>query len=232
MPSYALKDLATVVRSLGRGVVFYNTSDEEGLLPARWSPGTPLYLQHLGDTEGDIVINTNAQMDALTVPELTGPAAHEMDYSGEGPVVEIPLYVTDPALEEIISPFGLRSAGLSRRSQVSEHTLVIFPEALFVTSGAGVVPTAEALSFDGGIWQLGGDNLTTAQEALLGQAVWFWRGAFTRPSKTFHGAAGDARKNIETVTFTSMHHGDMPEGHKLYTIGDPAEADINIEGGS
>jgi hypothetical protein len=67
---------------------------------------------------------------------------------------------------------------------------------------------------------------------MLGNTFWAWRGAFTRPSKTFHGGAGDARKNIETVTFTVMQHPDMPEGHKLYTIGNPYTASINIEGGS
>ena len=224
MPAYNLMDLSTVIRSLGRGVVFR--------APV-WTPGDgPLTLTHLGDTEGDITINTNAQMDALTTPELTGPAAHEMDYSGEGPVIEIPLFLADPDLEEIISPFGLASAGLSRRSQVSEHTLAIFPEGLFVTQGAGVVPSAATLDVSGGVWTLGGEPLSAARQAMLGNTFWAWRGAFTRPSKTFHGGAGDARKNIETVTFTVMQHPDMPEGHKLYTIGNPYTASINIEGGS
>jgi hypothetical protein len=29
-----------------------------------------------------------------------------------------------------------------------------------------------------------------------------------------------------------MHHPDMPEGHKLYTIGNPFPAGINLDGAS
>jgi hypothetical protein len=224
MPSYNLMDLATVIRSLGRGVVFR--------APV-WTPADgPLELTHLGDTEGDIVIETNPQVDHLTTPELTGAAPHESDYSGEGPVLQIPMFLADPDLEAIVSPFGFASAGLSRRSQVAEHTLVIFPEGLFVTQGAGVVPSEATLAFAGGAWTLGGEALSAARQAMLGNTFWAWRGAFTRPTKTFHGGAGDARKNIETATFTVMHHPDMPEGHKLYTIGNPFPAGINLDGAS
>ena len=79
-----LLDLATLVRSWGRGVVFYAD---------RWSPGTALALTHLGDTEGDIKIATNPAMAGLTTPELTGPAVHEMDYTGEAPTLELPLWL-------------------------------------------------------------------------------------------------------------------------------------------
>lgn len=232
MPQYNLLDLATVVRSLGRGVVMYATSDQAGTIPASWNPTQPLYLQHLGDTEGDIEIETNPQMDALTTPELTGGAAHEMDYSGEGPEITIPLYLADPALEAIVSPFGLASAGLSRRAIAAEHTLVIFPEGLFVTAAPGVAPAAAELAVSAGAWTLGGQALTSAQLAQLGQAFFAWRGWFTRPRKRFLGGAGDARKNIEPVTFRLGHHPDMPEGHHLYTIGNPYDASINLEGGS
>lgn len=232
MTQYNLLDLATVLRSIGRGVVMYATSDQAGTIPARWSPGAPLYLFHLGDTEGDIAIATNPKMDALTTPELTGDAPHEMDYSGEAPEITIPLYLADPMLETIISPFGLASAGLSRRSQAQEHTLVIFPESLFVTSGPGVAPTVAELAVAAGNWTLGGNPLTTAQQEQLGHTFWAWRGWFTRPAKTFHGGAGDERKNIEQVTFRVGHHPDMPEGHHLYTIGDPSLVGIDIEGGS
>src|SRR5688572_5312432 len=109
MPAYNLLALPDVVRSWGRGVVHY---------APRWSPGDgPLALTHLGDTEGDIVINTNPETAGLTTPELTGPAVHEFDYTGENPVVEIPLYLTDPALLAVCTPSGASSAGRSRRSR-------------------------------------------------------------------------------------------------------------------
>lgn len=219
-----LLNLANVVRSIGRGVVF--RADP-------WSPGTPLVLEHLGDTEGDIVINTNAEMAALTTPELTGPAPHEMDYTGEAPVIEIPLFLASPALLARVSPTGLAGAGRSRRSAPAEHTLVIFPEGLFLETDVNGEPQSVELEHAGsGVWTIDGNAPTAAQQALLDMTFWGWRAVFTRPPQRFLGGAGDARKNIETVTATLMHHPDMPSGHHLYTIGDPNDVGIDIEGGS
>jgi hypothetical protein len=221
--AFSLLDLSTVVRSWGRGVVFY---------AERWSPGSPLTLTHLGDTEGDISIATNPEMAMLTTPELTGPAAHEVDYTGEAPTVEIPLYLTSPELIGVVTPTGLASAGRSRRSAPLEYTLVIFPEALFLKADTDGVVQSYDLAVSGGDWTLNAVALTAAQLTLLGASFWAWRCVFTTPPRRFLGGAGDARKNIETVTATLLHHPDMPEGHHLYTMGDPGDSAIDIEGGS
>lgn len=216
--NFELKTLAEVLRSYGRGVVFR---------AERWDPetGDPLALVHLGDTEGDIVFNPQAEVTGLTLPELTGPAIHEADSTGENPTLELPLFLADPALYPIVSPNGSAHGGRSNRVAAAEHTLAIFPEALFGES-------REALVCTNGAWTLGGVALTSAQLALLDAALWLWRGFFSRPPRSFKGGAGDARKNIETVTFQVMHHDSMPEGHKLYTTGDPADSGIDLEGGS
>jgi hypothetical protein len=220
-----LLNLNNVVRSWGRGVVFRGPI---------WTPGLgdPLVLTHLGDTEGDIAVQTNAQVEGLTTPELTGAAMHEADYVGENPTVEIPLYLADPTLRALVSPAGSRSGGRSRRSAVAEHTLAIFPEQLFLAPNVAGEMQAYQLEFTAGEWLINGEAIDAAQEQLLGFSVWLWRGFFSRPPITFKGGAGDERKTIETVTFQVMHHPDMPEGHHLYTIGDPAAADIDVEGGS
>lgn len=232
MPSYNLLDLAAVVRSWGRGVVFHAV-DGSGA-PVRWSPGDgPLLLAHLGDTEGDINIATNAETAGLTTPELTGPAVHEFDYTGENPVVEIPLYLTDPDLLALCSPSGSGQAGRSRRSAPAEHTLVIFPEPLFlITDPSTGIVTSGTLDLTSGVWSLNGTQLDAAQLALLDASFWLWRGVFNRPPRRFLGGAGDARKNIETVSFQGMHHPDMPEGMHLYTTGDPVGLGIDVEFGS
>jgi hypothetical protein len=220
---YDLLDLTTINRSYGRGVVFH---------APRWDPTEPLALTHLGDTEGDIAVNTNPEIATLTLPELTGPAGHEGDYTGENPVVEIPLFLAEPALYAIISPSGSAHAGRSARGAVAERTLVIFPEQLFtVVDGAGII-SRHTLAFAGGVWTLNGQPLDAAREALLGLSIWLWRGFFNRTPRRFLGGAGDARKQIETASFQGLHHPDMPEGHHLYTTGDPADAGINLEGGS
>jgi len=223
--NYDLLDLADVVRSWGRGVVFYAN---------RWDPGlgSGLTLTHLGDTEGDISIATNPELAKLTVPELTGPAAHELDFTGEDPVIEFPLYLTDPALLAIVSPSGSQHGGRSRRYAPVERTIVIFPEALLLVPDVDGFPQRQTLAFSGGAWTIGGDPLDAARLTLLGSSFWLWRAVFNKPARRFLGGAGDARKNIEQVSVQSMHHPDMPEGHHLYTTGDPAEAGIDIEGGS
>lgn len=232
MPSYSLQDLNSIVRSWGRGVVFYSVDQQGGTTPTLWDPTGPLYLRHLGDTEGDLVINTNPEMASLTTPELTGPAPHEVDYTGEAPQIEVPLYLADPALEAIVSPIGQASAGRSRRSAPREYSLVILPEALFLTTGVSGAVSAATLAVTAGVFTLGGQALTAAQTALLGFGFWAWRVVPTRPPKRFRGGAGDDRKNIETVTFMVCHHPDMPEDHHLYTIGNPYDASINLEGSS
>lgn len=223
---YNLLDLADVVRSWGRGVVFY---------APRWDPGLgdAFNMTHLGDTEGDISIATNAALASLTVPELTGPAAHEVDFTGENPVIEFPLYLTDPALLAVVSPSGSAHGGRSRRYAPIERTIVIMPEALFLVQDpiTGFIDR-KTLARAAGAWTLDGDPLDAARTTLLGTSFWLWRSTFNRPNRRFLGGAGDARKNIETVTVQSMHHPDMPEGHHLYTTGDPAEAGIDLEGGS
>lgn len=219
------QDLSTILRSLGRAFV----CRADG-----WTPelGVALELEHLGDTEGDVTIAHNAEVAGLTLPELTGPAFHEADFTGENPVVEMPLYLTSPALRATVSPSGLASGGLSARVPPIEHTLVIFPEGLILERDAQKKPHRYPLDYTAGNWTLNGVALTAAQLALLDMSVWFWRGFFNRPSRVFKGGPGDERKEIDTVSFQVEHHADMPEGHHLWTLGDPADAGIDIEGGS
>lgn len=220
-----LLDLNDVLRKIGRGVVFY--------APTRWNPqlGDPLALTHLGDTEGDITVNLATETKGLTTPELTGPAMHEVDIMGENPTVEIPLYLADPDLWAIISPNGSANGGTSRRVSVQERTLVVFPEALYLKATGGV-NEAKELSYAGGNWTLDGVALDAAQLLMLDQSMWFWRGFFTRTPRRLRGGGGDDGKNIDTATFQVMVHPDMPEGHQLWTTGDPWASSIDLDGGS
>jgi hypothetical protein len=226
MPRFNWLDLEAVLRSIGRGVVFYSAS--------RWDPstGAALSMFHLGDTEGDITLNSNPTVEHLTTPELSGALPKEADYVGDAPVVEIPLYLAAPSLHAIVSPTGSAHAGRSIRGSVVERSLAVFPERLLVGLVDGE-PTRLALEFEGGVWSLGGAPLTADKQALLSAgAVWFWRGYFNRPTRRWLAGAGDARKAIETATFVVMDHPEMPEGCRAYVTGDPAEVGIDLEGGS
>lgn len=215
------QNLNQVKRSLGKGIVFYAD---------RWDPTQPLALAHLGDTEGDISFSPNAEVATLQLPEVSGPAPHEADYTGEAPTLEMPIYLADPALMAVISPSGAGSAGRTLRRAAKEYTLAVFPEALFIDGDF----ERATLAYAAGDWTLGGEALSAAQEELLATSLWLWRVVFNRPPRRFLGGAGDARKQIETVSALVMHHPELPEGHHLYTLGDPALATppIDIEGAS
>jgi hypothetical protein len=221
-----LLNLETILRKIGRGVVAYAV--DGGGDPTVWDGTSALTLAHLTDTEGDISFRANATEAALTLPEIAGEAPFEVTYTGEAPELEIPLFMADPDMLDIISPIDSASAGHIRVREVSERTIVLFPEALFRKSDG----TYPELSYGVGGWTLGGAALDAAHQTLLATSVWFWRGYFARADRTFKGGHGNDAKNIVPVTLRVMMHPTMPDGHRLYTTGDPALASIDILGTS
>ena len=215
MPSYTLLDLTAQVRAIGRAAVFYGTGAFAG-------SGNNLALTHLMDTEGDIQIAANEAYNELTLPELTGPAKHERYVSGEDPVVTLPGYAADASLRDILSPLGSASGGHFRQRPVTEYSLVLIPEQVFIESNAQV-----ALGYTAaGGWTVGGDAASAAQLALLDLSIWFWRGHFTRALPQYRHAEGG--KVIESISYQAMFNGDMPDGHRLYTVGRPDQSGIEI----
>lgn len=224
-----LQDLGNVLRQIGRGVVFYAPGNSGGV--AGWTPGSgALGLAHLGDTEGDITFTPNGEVASLVLPEVTGPARHTATFTGEAPTLAIPLFLADPALLDVISPTSSRNGGASFRRRAKEYTLAIFPEELFLEEQVDGSFLRKTLAYTGGVWTLDAVALTPAQEAMVAQSLWLWRGFFDKAPRRFIGAPDG--KNIETVNFHLLHQAEMPEGNALYTQGDPADAGIDIEGGS
>lgn len=223
MSNFNLADVSALIASYGRGVVFY---------APKWVPASGvLAMTQLGVTEGDITVTPNGATAGLTIPELTGPIPHEMDYLGENPVIEIPLYLADPALIAIVSPSGSAHAGRSRRGPVKEYTLAVFPEALFLQDDNEGIVHDLTVAFDGaGVWTFNGIALSADRQKLLDVSMWLWRVVFNRPTRRFRGGAGDDKKNIESVSTQSMHHPDLPEGHHIYTTGDPFVSGIDLNG--
>ncbi len=230
---YTLLDLESLLRKVGRGVVFYAHDGAAPTVgnPSRWDFVSPLDLAVLGDTEGDITFVANATVADLTLPEIAGDAIFESTYTGENPQLAIPLYLADPDILDIVSPIGAPGAGHIRVQEVSERTVVVFPEALFRKTDG----TYATLSHVGGVFLLDGAPLTSAQQTLLNMTIWLWRGYFMRPDRALLGGHGNDGKNIQTVNFNVMMHPDLPDGQRLYTVGDPtttANGSINIGGAS
>lgn len=209
-------DLTTVIRELGRGIVFYEVGAFAGT-------GTDLTLIHLGDTEGEIKVEMNVGYQSLKTPELTGEIEHVKYFQGMAPKVTIPLFSAGAALDAIVSPVGLLSGGRDRRVLVTEYTLVIFPEELFIEADAAV-----ALGYTTGAgWTVGGDAATAAQLLLLDKSIFFWRGHFEPLEPIFKHE--DAGKLVQEVVFTPMHNGDMQQGNYIFTKGQPNDQSPAIE---
>jgi len=229
---YQLLDLETVLRKIGRGVVFYahdGTGPGDIGSPTRWTTLTNLQLAQLGDTEGDIVLAVNGEVATLTLPEIAGQSIFEATHTGERPQLTIPLALADPNLLPIVSPTGLTGAGHIRVRDVAERTIVVFPEDVFRAADEVYYDLSYTLA---GGWRLNGQPFVASQTAALANSLWLWRGYFDKPDKSFLGGHGDEGKNIVPVTFNVMMHPDIPDGQRLYTVGDPALASIDIEGGS
>jgi hypothetical protein len=57
-------------------------------------------------------------------------------------------------------------------------------------------------------------------------AVWFWRATVTPAATPYRSA--DGGKMLVSVTYEAMFDAARPEGHKLYTIGDPTNRGIAV----
>ena len=228
---YTLLNLDDVLRAIGRGVIFFATATEAAADrdPILWDMTGELHLKHLGDTEGDISLIPNGTVANLTLPEISGGAPLEATHLGEAPALEFPLFLADPDLLPIISPRGSAHAGYQRVCDVTDITLVLFPEQLFREADCSF----EDLEYTtAGGWKVGGVALTAAQQTMLELTLWLWRGYFERPTLIWRGMPGDDGKNIEAVRFVSMMHSGMPNGHLLWTRGDPNTFGIDLEGTS
>lgn len=167
-------------------------------------PFTAGGLLPLAATEGEITPTFAESFNDLTFPEYTGEIVHERQVMGEGVSLSIPIIMGDPALYAKLSPTGLAGGGHSSHQDVVTTSLVVFP---YDEIGAGI-------GFGAGAWS----------PAAPEHAIWIWRGHFTRGGPMYKQP--DGGKTIQTVTFQGMYRAANPEGHKVYTIGDPAAQGI------
>lgn len=192
-------DLLSTFRSIGKGYVFVG------------DPFTAAGLKPLGLTEGEIKVAFNQEFNDLKFPEYTGPAVHERKLTGENITVTIPLILGDPLLFETLSPVKKSSGGFTSQQKVVTTALVVIPQAEMNASGLTYTPPTGGTGGTAGGWV----------PAAPKQAVWIWKGHFSRPGLNYKHA--DGGKVIAETTFQAMFSNEarLPEGHKLYTIGDP-----------
>lgn len=170
-------------------------------------PTTTGGLDILGAKEGDATLELNEEYHDLTFPEYSGPAVHERTLRGLNPRVTIPVVIGDYTLLDTLSPGGAMDAGHERQQDVVTTSLVLVPYSDFGT----------------GSWEF---STAWSPAAPVG-ALWFWRGHFERPGFAYREA--DAGKVIQEVTFQVLWDSTKPDGHHLYTLGDPDAASITID---
>lgn len=187
MPQFALTDYATQPISLGRAAVFV-----AGPLAGPfgyWDGTEPIELTHIGITEQEIVPPRDDQFSRLKLPEHTGGIALEAYHQGPGDDPQLTFNVVDgtPAAFELFSPRGKRSRGSRRQGVVKKHTLVLFPEALFVDADGDETSIAYTTADE---WKIGGEDPTPRQLALLELSIWHWKVFFHSTSPVMQNEDG------------------------------------------
>jgi hypothetical protein len=222
MAGINLEDLLSGVYSISKGAVFFSDT--------AWGFNGDLMneLEFLGFTEGEITLAPNEEYQMLTIDENTGTLPHKVNLQGEAPVLTIPIFTGDPSLRSILSPSNVPSGGFARQLPVATRTVVIFPEELFLSANG---QTTLELTYDSGTsaWLLAGNALNAQQDTLLGQALWLWRGHFTKPDVVYRHA--NAGKSVDETTFVVHYEPAAPNGARAYYIGDPSEINIDVNVG-
>lgn len=226
-PSFSLNAIDLASAAIGRAAVFYAQTSSPSV-PTYWDGTGDINLEHLGYTEGAITPTANGSFSTLTLPELMGEAPLKVYQQGEAPVLQFSVLCGTQALAKLFSPTYSGSAGYKRWRENSYITLALFPESLFIESNAEV-----AVAFtkgSPGSWTVGGNAATATQLAQIDLSIWCWKGYFTRVPPTFNPA--DGGKALQQVEFHLVQDLTKPDGHQLYTLGDPADASIDIDAGA
>ena len=157
-------------------------------------------LDPLGPTEGEISVDESFQYNDYTLPEWTGEALHNRDVDGASLAITAPMILGDTTLYDKLNPLGQAGSGYSRPQPVVTTSVLIVPR--------NQVPDA-GLSLTAGVWA----------PAAPDHCVFIWKATVEPARYAYRHQEGG--KVIREVTFRPMFDDTMPEGYKLYTIGDP-----------
>lgn len=168
-------------------------------------PFTAGGMVNLGATEGDVTVDIATEENVLTAPEYTGGVAHQVHIMAGEITGTIPLIMGDPAIWAKIMPTGILGMGWSSQQPV-------------VPTSIGIVPIDEigvGMAYNGTAWTGGREPKN---------AIWIWRAILQPGPMTYH--FGDGGKSIMPVRLRGMFDAARPEGHKVFTIGNPVTAGI------
>lgn len=178
-------------------------------------------VETLGQKEGRIEVANDQVYNQLTAPEITGPMVHDETLDGENLVLTVPVVVpADGSFWANTSPTGGAGGGYSFPQVPTDTQVAIIPDK---EVGGG-------LKYDSATpeWvRLAGNGIAAANGASAApkNALWLWRARISRGAAAFDRANGG--KMIVPVTIQAKYRqestagNDLPEGHHLYSWGDP-----------
>lgn len=219
---FQLADLDTQKFSIGKAAVFYAPVWD-------WASNLHTEMAFLGFTEGEVTVAFNETYNSLMLPEYTGDAPHKQYVQGEAPEITLPMFAADPEIRQILSPTGSGSGGRRRQQPVRAYSVALIPEELFLDPDDPDAQTDLPLVPSGSGWTLGGSALTADQQELLDQSAFFWRVRFGKPNLLYRHE--DGGKVVVEVTGSVLYQVLAPNGHRLYTLGDPYDAEIDLLSG-
>lgn len=170
-------------------------------------PTTDSGLSVLGIVEGEITPEWNEEFSDLTAPDQLGPAVLERKLRGMNPRLTIPLIIGDAALLATLSPTGVAHGGHEKDQDAVTTSVVVVPEDEF----------GDTFEFTTGVWT----------PAAPTKAMWLWKASFERPGITYKAADGE--KDVEDVIAQCHWDASKPDGHHLFTFGDPDSFGITID---
>jgi|GEM_PF-4632599 len=199
--------LTAALQSIGSGHVYVGTPFvADGLAP-------------LGAKHGEVRVEITEDVSDLTA-EQTGPAVHQRTVMGLSARVTVPIILGDTALYAKISPTGTRGGGWSVPQPVVTTSVLLIPN---LEVGGGLTNATGATT---GWTRAEGNGAAAASGAGAApvHAVWLWRAVPERGGWGF--SYDDGGRTIVEVTFQAMFYAANPEGHKMFTIGDPTAQGI------
>lgn len=176
-------------------------------------PTTAGGLTSLGAVEGTTEFTAGQDVNPLTAPELTGGVAHQSTAVLGDVTIKVNVVMGDNTLYAKITPWGSKSGGFSVPQNVLTTAVVLMPRS----------ELGGSLAFAAGTWtRTAGNGVAAASGAAAApkNTVWLWRAYPSFGNLPFQYANGG--KVLVEVTFHAMFDATKPEGHKVYTIGDPA----------
>lgn len=162
-------------------------------------------------TEGEITVPTTQTLNVMTAPEFTGDVPHDAWVLPGDLVITVPVIYGGTQTLGQFSAHAAASEGYSNPKRPTFTSLAIVPLIEMDTQ------SPPQLSYNGTVW-------VPATPPV--HALWFWKVVPLRPDLRL--AFDNGGKVILPVSFRVFFDATKPEGHKIFTQGNPVTAGVTL----